>query len=225
MKIQDYIGHTVEAEMTLDGYFGKTDIKKEGKIIYSGYNASLFFKPKHSRNKGYLINDEENIHNVRIIRKNNKDNKMYWEAYQRAEEFEREYKIRTEQEADERARMQEERKKHFEEERRRKEEQKQQEINEARDLGGYEQLEKDVINFYNSFDGEFFNENFVKTVITPLLNKLVHKSIENVNEYPKYFFGKNSQPKFCALLEKKLNIKLPKTQKGSVAALNEYLSA
>jgi hypothetical protein len=64
----------------------------------------------------------------------------------------------------------------------------------------------------------------VKSTYIPILNKLANKAINNISEYPKYYFCKKQNPKFCALIEKLLNIKLTNTQKGNVDKINQYLA-
>lgn len=225
VNIENVLGHFVEAELTLNSWYGRVKQTLQGRIIYSEYNASLFFKPKHSKNRGYLIDSENDIHSVTIIRKDNKQHAYYIEAYKNREYYEEQYNKRLKEEDRQRQKEHELRTQQLEQERQRKKEKEQKEINEAKKLGGYDELEKEVISFYESFEGEFYNENFVKTIVVPLLNKLIHKGINNVNDYPKYYFDKNHNTKFCMLIEKKLGIKLPRTQKGSVEALNKYLSA
>lgn len=221
LKIEDYIGHFVEAEVSLRDYTRKVKMKLTGRIIYSGYNASLMFKPKGSRNKGYFIED---IHSVNIIRKDNKNNRYYIEEYNKREQYEIELNRRLKEEETRRQEQERMRKEQFELERKKKLEYEEKKIEEAKSLGGYEELEKEVISFYQSFKGEFFNENFVKKTFIPILNKLINKGIKNVNDYPKYYFDKKHNPKFCKLIEMKLNIKLKNTQKGNVEILNNYLA-
>lgn len=224
VNVNEVIGHFVEAELSLNSWYGKVKQRLVGRIIYSEYNASLFFKPKGNKNRGYLIENEDDIHSVAIIRKDNKNHKYYAEAYDNKEVYEIEREKRLEAERKRREKEEQLRRERFEMERQIEKEKKQKEIDEARQLGGYDELEKEVFDYYNSFEGEFYNENFVKTIVMPLLNKLIHKSIENVNAYPKYYFDKKHNKKFCALIEKRLGIKLPNTQKGSVEVLNKYLS-
>lgn len=214
VNINEVIGHYVEAEITLKGYLGKVKEILTGRIIYSEYNASLFFKPKGSRNKGYIIENESDIHFVNIIRKDNKSHIYYKELYKNKYHFEEEYAKRIEKEKEQRQEQQRIRQEKFELERKKKQEREQQQINEAKQLGGYEELEKEVIDFYESFEGEFYNEKFIKNTYIPILNKLIHKSINTVNEYPKHYFCKKRNPKFVKLIETKLNVKLGNTQKG-----------
>jgi hypothetical protein len=225
ININEVMGHYVEAEISFISWSGKSKHTLEGRIIYSDHNASLFFKPKNSKNKGYFIEDENDIHSVKIIRKDNRNNEYYIAAYNNREKSEQKLNKRLEKEEEERKEQDRLRKERFEMERRKEQEDKEKEINDAKNLGGYDTLENDVVNFYQSFKDEFFNEEFVKSTYIPILNKLVHKSIDNVDGYSKHFFSKERNPKFCALIENKLNIKLPKTQKGSIEVLNKYLSA
>jgi flagellar biosynthesis GTPase FlhF len=224
VNVNEVIGHYVEAELTLNGRYGGEVTKiMEGRIIYSTYQASLFFKPKGNKNKGYSI-EESDILSVNIIRKDNKENQYYKEAYSNKEHFEQELNKRLEKEAERREEERKARQERFEVAQQRKQEQEQKAIEEAKQLGGYDELEKEVIQFYQSFEGEFFNENFVKNTYIPILNNLINKGIKNVNDYPKYYFYKKHNPKFCALIERKLNIKLGNTQKGNVSLLNNYLN-
>lgn len=225
IKIEDVLGHYVEADVSLKSYFGKVRQTLTGRIIYSEYNASLLFKPKWSKNQCYFIESESDIHSVNIIRKDNKKHKYYKEIYKNKEQYEKEYFKRMEKEKEEKEKQRQLRQERIEQERQRKLEKEQQEINEAKKLGGYEKLEKEVIDFYKSFEGEFYNERLIKNIYVPLLNKLIHKAIPNVNDYPKYYFCKRNNPKFCKLIERKLNIKLGNTQKGNVEILNNYLQS
>lgn len=225
IKIEDVLGHYVEADVSLKGYVGKVRQTLTGRIIYSEYNASLFFKPKGSKNRGYFIESEEDVHSVKIIRKDNKNHKYYKEVYKNKEQYEKEYFKRMEKEKEEKEKQRQLRQERIEQERQRKLEKEQQEINEAKKLDGYEKLEKEVIDFYESFEGEFYNERLVKNTYVPLLNKLIHKAIPNVNDYPKYYFCKRNNLKFSKLIERKLNIKLGNTQKGNVEVLNNYLQS
>ncbi len=224
INIEEVIGHFVEAELSLVNYWGgKVNQKMTGRIIFSEYNASLFFMPKGSKNKGYTI-DEDDILYVNIIRKDKTKHEYYVNAYNQREKAELKLEDRLEEEQRQREENARLRKEEFERVQREKEEAKQREIESAKQLGGYEELENEVIAFYES-TGEFYNENTVKTIFLPILNKLIHKSITNVNDYPKHYFGKNKNgnPRFCKLIEKYLEIKLPSTQKASVEMLNEYL--
>lgn len=225
LKIEDFIGHQVEAEVSISGYVGKVNRKLTGRIIYSGYNESLMFKPKHSRSKGYLIESENDIHSVNIIRRDNKNNRFYIEEYNKRDQYEMELNKRFEKEKTRREEQERLRKEQIELERKKKLEVEQRRIEEAKSLGGYEELEKEVISFYESFKDEFFNENFVKKTYIPILNKLINKGISNVNDYPRYYFDKKHNPKFCRLIEMKLNVKLKNTQKGNIEILNDYLAS
>lgn len=225
INVSEVIGHYVEADISVKGYYGKTRINMNGRIIYSEYNATLFFKPKGSKNRGYFIESEEDVHSVKIIRKDNKNHKYYKEVYENKEQYEKEYFKRLKKEEEEKEKQRQLRQERMEQERQRKLEKEQQEINEAKKLDGYEELEKEVIDFYESFEGEFYNERFVKNTYVPLLNKLIHKAIPNVNDYPKHYFCKRNNPKFSKLIERKLNIKLGNTQKGNVELINNYLAS
>ena len=48
LNIKEILGHFVEAEVNFKGYYGKSKHTLNGRIIYSNYNASLFFKPRLS---------------------------------------------------------------------------------------------------------------------------------------------------------------------------------
>lgn len=225
INLNEVIGHFVEAEISLQGYVGKVKTNLTGRIIYSEYNASLFFKPKGSKSKGYFIENVNDIHTVKIIRKDKASNEYYNSTYDQREKFENELNermelIRKQQEENER-----QRKEQFEMERKKEQEKKEIEINEAKNLGGYDELEKEVIDYYQSFKEDFFNEKFVKTTYIPIINKLLNKAINDITEYPKHYFDKKRNPKFCALIEKKLNIKLTATQKGNVDKINQYLAS
>lgn len=224
VNIMDVIGHYVEAELSLNGWTGKVKQNLTGRIVYSEYNASLFFKPKGSRNKGYAI-DENDIYSVKIIRKDNKENIYWMEAYSNKDQAEIKLKERLELEEKKREEQYKQRQERIELERKLEQEKIEKEIEKAKSLGGYEDLENDVISFYQSFEGEFFNEKFVKDTYIPILNKLIHKAIDNVGEYPKYYFDKKHNPKFTKLIETKLNIKLGNTQKGNIEKLNHYLAS
>ena len=219
VNIENVIGHVVEAEITLTGYFGSSKQIKKGRIIYSTYQNSLFFLPTGSRSKGFII-DETAIHSVEIVKKDKSKHEEYLTLYRHREQLEKEQAERRQREWEERNRLEKERrdrKRELEIEKREKE------INEAKELGGYDELEQEVITYYKSFEDANFNESYVKNTVVPLLNKLINKGISNVNEYPKYYFDKKHNPKMCALIEKKLSIKLLNTQKGNVEKLNQYL--
>ena len=224
-NINDVLGHFVEAEVSVKGWSGKNKTVLTGRIIYSSYNASLFFKPKNSKNRGYIIENEDDIHSVKITRKDNKSNKYYSEEYDNRDQFEQQFNERQEREQMEREKRVQLRKERFEMDRKKDQEKKKEEVIQAKLLGGYEELEKEVIDFYESSNIEFFNESFVRTTVVPLLNKLIHKSINNVNEYPKHYFDKKRNSKFCTVMENKLGIKLTNTQKGNVEKINKYLIA
>lgn len=225
VKIEDVLGHYVDVDVSLKGYPDKVRRTLTGRVIYSAHNASLFFKPKGSRNKGYFIENENDVHSVTIIRKDNKNNRFYVDMYNNREKFEIEFQKRLEKEEKERQREKDLRQEMFELERKKKREKEQKEIEVARQLGGYDELEKEVIGFYESFKDEHFNERLVKNTYIPILNKLIHKSIDDVNDYPKYFFCKKHNPKFTKLVETMTNIKLGNTQKGNVELLNRYLAS
>lgn len=224
VKIENILGHYVEADITTKGYFGKTRVELVGRIIYSDYFASLFFKPKNSRNKGYLIENGNDVHSVKIIRKDKKKNEYYVNLYSNKHKHEWELQERLEREKRELQKQEEERRRQFELKRKKEQEERQREIEEAKNLGGYEKLEKEVIDFYKSFKNEYFNENLVKNTYIPILNKLIHKAINNVDEYPKHFFCKRNNPKFTKLIEIKLNLKLTNTQQKNTEILNKYLA-
>lgn len=226
MDIKKYLGHMVEAEMSLKGYYGKVSQVLTGRIIYSEYNASLFFKPKGNRNKSYLIESEEDIHSVSIVRKDNRQHKHYIEVYNNKDFYEKQYHERIKREREEYKKQEQLRLEKFQRERQEEKERKQKEIETAKKLGGYDELSKEAHEHYKSVYGDdFYNENFLNETILPILNKLIHKSIDNVNEYPKHFFDKKRNKAFCGLLENKLNIKLKNTQKGNVELLNDYLNS
>lgn len=224
LKIEDVIGHYVEAEVSLKGYFEKSKHTLIGRIVYSEYNASLLFKPKGSKGKGYIIENENDIHSVKVVRKDNKNNKYYLEAYNNRDKFEQALNERLKKEDEERLEQERLREERIKLKRKLEQEKKQKEIDEAKSLGGYEELENEVIEFYQSFEGEFFNESFVRSTYVPILNKLIHKAIDSVSEYPKYYFDKKHNPKFTELIERMTNIKLGNTQKGNVEILNSYLA-
>jgi uncharacterized protein YhaN len=225
VDINNIIGHMVEAKLNLDGCFGKVEKTMIGHIVYSEYNASLFFKPKGSKNKGYLINDKSDIISAAIVRRNNKQNSYYKEIYANNEYYKMELEKRKEEERKQRKEQNRLNKERFELERQRQKDEEQKEIDEAKKLGGYEELEKEVISYYQSFEEEYFNERFVKTIVVPVLNKLINKGIENVNVYPKHYFDKKRNHKFCTMIEKYLDVKLTNTQKGNVQILNNYLAS
>ncbi|PAV30216.1 hypothetical protein CIL05_07045 [Virgibacillus profundi] len=220
INIEEILGHMVKAEISVNGMLGTTRINEEGRIVYSLHNQSLFFLPKGKRNKGYAIRGEENIHSVEIIKKDNKKHNEYINDYLNREQLERDH---IERRREHNKQQEQARKEQFDRERQREKAAKEKEIKEAKALGGYEELENEVIELYEQ-DGEFYNESFVKTFTVPLLNKLINKSIPNINEYNKHYFDKKRNPKLCKLIEAKLNIKLVNTQKGNVIKLNEYLN-
>jgi flagellar biosynthesis GTPase FlhF len=224
VNVMDVIGHVVESEISVNGYYGKVNLNLTGRIIYSDYNASLFFKPKGSKNKGYIIESEEDILNVKVTRKDKENHEYYKKVYENKEQSEIRLSQRLQKEEEARQEQNKRRQEEIAENKRRKEEKEKQFIEEARSLGNYEELEKEVITFYQSFD-EFFNENFVKNTYIPILNKLINKAVSSVEEFPKYYFDKKHNPKFTNLIETKLNIKLGNTQKGNVDKLNQYLAS
>lgn len=218
-NIESVLGHVIEAELTLQGYFGSVKQTLVGRIIYSAYQGSLFFIPKGNRSKGYSIN-LSSIHNVKILKKDKKKHEEYLSFYIQREQIEKDINEISRLKREENERIRKER---FEQERKIRKENREREINEAKILGGYDDLEKEVIVFYESYGMDTFSESFVKNTTVPLLNKLMNKGIENVNDYPKHYFDKKRNPRLCALIEKKLNIKLLNTQKGNVEKLNQYL--
>lgn len=225
ININEILGHHVDAIVNLCDAFGyKSEYNLTGRIIYSEYNASLFFKPKGSRNKGYLIKDEDDILEVKIIRKDNKMNEYYVNLYKQKEFFEKKKEERLAEEQKEREEQEKLRKKIAEVKKKKEQEAIEKEIEEAKALGGYEELEKEVIEFYES-SNEHYNKKFVETIVVPILNKLIHKAISNVNCYPKYIFCKKSNTRFCKLIEKYLNIKLTNVQKKNVEIINNYLNS
>lgn len=56
-----------------------------------------------------------------------------------------------------------------------------------------------------------------------MLIKIIYKGINDITIYPKHFFDKRNNPRFCKLLELKTEIKLANTQKKNIEILNEYL--
>jgi len=216
ISIEEILGHLGEIEYTSNGYFGNITKVEEGRVIYSVNNQSLFFLPKGNSNSGFKISD---IHDFKLIRKDNRKHEMYINVYLNREQLEDEY---TKERDDNYKKQEQLRKAHIENRKRLYKEAKQKEIQESKSLGGYDELEKDVIELYEK-DGKFYNESFVKKTIVPLLNNLIHKSIPDMSQYPKHYFDKKRNTKFCKMLESKLSIKLKNTQKGNIDILNGYL--
>lgn len=216
INIEEILGHLGEIRYTSKGYLGDITKVEEGRVIYSVSNQSLFFLPKGNSNRGFEVSE---IYDFKLIRKDNRKHEVYINDYLNREQLENEYI----EEREERYKKQEQlRKAHLESRKRLDKESKQKEIQESKSLGGYDELEKDIIEFYEK-DGEFYNESFVKETLIPLINKLIHKSISDMSDYPKHYFDKKRNTKFCKMLESKLGIKLKNTQKGNIDILNGYL--
>ena len=220
----EVLGHMALVEFEGNGYFGKVRVQKEGRLIYSDYQAALFFMAKGNKNKGNIIRNESDIKSVTIIRKDNKKNALYNEMYSNHQIALQMKNERLDREAQQR----EEERNHREEERKRIQEEEQrvqeQQLLEASALGDYASLEEEALSFYEN-SGEPYNENFVKSTIVPMLAKIKHKAIDDIGVYKKYMFDKKNNPRFCKLLEMKTGVKLANTQKKNVEILNQYLKS
>lgn len=222
ISIENVIGHFVKAEIELEGYFESVLKTLEGRIIYSTYQGSLFFLPKGKRNQGYKIN-EDDIKSIEIIRKDKAKHEEYLPLYKERETIEKERQERLKREYEEKEKERQEMFKRKEQERKDK---INAEIEEAKQIGDYERVRQEVIDYYKSFKDDFYSESFVENIAVPLIVKIANKVISNVEEaYPKHYFDKRRNPKLCHLLEVKTGIKLTNTQKGNVQKINEYLTS
>lgn len=220
INIEGVIGHFVKAEVELTGYFGNVLKTLEGRIIYSTYQGSLFFLPKGKRKLGYKIS-EDDIKSVEIIRKDKVKHEEYLSLYKERETIEQERRERLKREYEMREK---ERQKRIEQQKREREAKIQAEIEEAKQIGDYERIRQEVVDYYKSFKDDFYSESFVENIAVPLIVKITNKVISNVEEaYPKHYFDKKRNPKLCHLLEMKTGIKLTNTQKRNVQIINEYL--
>lgn len=225
--IEEVIGHMVAASFITNGMFGKARVSKEGRIIYSIDNQSLFFLPKGARSKGYTL-EHEDIESVILIRKDSKKHKEYLHVYINRQELINEQSKRKEEQNklfwEQQKQLRQEQQKYFEQKRQQEREATQKEISEVESLGGYDELKQEAHSLYQDlYNGDFYNESFLSDVVLPIVNKLIHKSINSVNDYPKHYFDKKRNKGFCKLIENKINIKLKNTQKGNVEILNNYL--
>ena len=123
VNIENVIGHVVEAELTLNSYFGSSKQAKKGRIIYSVYQSSLFFLPLGGRNKGYIV-DETAIHKAEIVKKDKRKHEEYLQLYRQRVQIEKEQTEKRELEYAERERIRKER---FEKARQLEEEKRQKE--------------------------------------------------------------------------------------------------
>lgn len=221
LKIEEMFGHM--AKITLKPANALSETTMDGKLVYSMYNASIFFMPKGSRSNGYIIESVDDIVAFEITRKNNKENAYQNELYGRREEAEQQLAERLEKEHQAYKEREERRKKAYAQKMDEEEKEIQREIAEASTLCDYEAFENEVLTFYES-TGEPYSESAVKTIFVPMLVKLVYKGIDDVSEYPKHYFDKKRNPRFCTILEKKTGLKLANTQKKNVELIDDYLS-
>lgn len=217
-KIEEIIGHMVKAKIVVEGLGGyiRQLQELEGRIIYSVYQEAYMFMKKGARNKGILI-DINDIKEIEILKKDNQKHKEEKEKLNKKEEL---IKEKQERQREEHKRQEEERERQREEREKAKQERIKKDLEEAKSQEGGEELEREVKEAYGE---KFHNNSFINENVLPLLSKLINKNIENVDDYPKYYFSKKDNPIFTGLIEKKLNIKLPNTQKGAVKTINEYL--
>lgn len=221
INIEEIIGHVVKATFWGTSFFGDVKLTKEGRVIYSAYQGTLMFKEKGARNKAYPLT-EDKLLSVEMIRKDKKNHELYSAIYAKKEELVEREQNRQKKEAEYR-RLQ--REKAIEEEKLRKAAKIQEEIDEADSLPGYAELKQELINYYEQeYKGEFYNSDFVLTTLAPIAQQIIHKSLPNVDKYPKYYFCKDRMHKFTGFLELKTGVKFGKTQSGNVAKLNKFLS-
>lgn len=220
VNIPEVIGHLAEVEFMSEGYFGSNRVVKEGRIIFSVYQAKLMLKPKGARNKGYSLS-EKDILSVKVIKKDKKNHEHYLSLYQDRERL-------VEEENERQENMRAAQKKREEEQRlRRKQEEehkKNQMMLKLRQLGNYDVLIDEMLAFYKvESNGKYFNEHTVQDILAPVAQQLIHLAVTDVNDFPKYYFCKERMPIFSRYLEQKLGVKFSSTQKGNVEILNVYL--
>lgn len=87
----------------------------------------------------------------------------------------------------------------------------------------YGALEQELITYYEWAYKERLYKRHILDTLVPLLDKLIHKKIRNVNDYPPHYFNKHKNPLFCFLIEKKLKFRLNKTEAENVKKINQYL--